>query len=76
MELPQTIVIKTHVPPQAVQTLGYLHQLSYHTSYRILLVGYPCVVTAYNNTYVNYPQKNQDFLLIVSALRIIFFLCG
>jgi hypothetical protein len=39
-----------------------------------LLVGCPCVATAYNNTYVNYPPKtSQDFLFIVSALRIIFF---
>jgi hypothetical protein len=39
-----------------------------------LLVGCPCVATAHNNTHVNYPPKrSQDFLLIVSALRIIFF---
>jgi hypothetical protein len=38
------------------------------------LVGCPCVATAYNNTHVNYPPKKfQDFLLIVSALHIIFF---
>jgi hypothetical protein len=37
-----------------------------------LLVGCPCVATAYNNTYVNYLSKRfQDFLLIVSALYII-----
>jgi hypothetical protein len=43
-------------------------------SHYILLVGCSCVATAYNNTYVNYqPKKFQDFLLIVSALRIIFF---
>jgi hypothetical protein len=30
-------------------------------------------VPAYNNTHVNYPLKIQDFLLIVSALCIIFF---
>jgi hypothetical protein len=41
----------------------------------VTLVGCPCVTTAYNNTHVNYSPKNiQDFLLIVSALRIIFFL--
>jgi hypothetical protein len=40
----------------------------------IILVGCPCVATAYNNTYVNYSLKKfQDFLLIVSALHIIFF---
>ena len=39
------------------------------------LVGYPCDVMAHNNTHVNYPpKKSQDFLLIVSALRIIFFI--
>jgi hypothetical protein len=39
-----------------------------------LLVGCPCVATAHNNTHVNYPPKrSQDFLLIASALRIIFF---
>jgi hypothetical protein len=31
-------------------------------------------VTAHNNTYINYPPKrSQDFLLVVSTLRIIFF---
>jgi hypothetical protein len=40
-----------------------------------ILVGYPCVVTAYNNIYVNYPPKrSQDFLLIVSGLHITFFM--
>jgi hypothetical protein len=40
-----------------------------------ILVGCPCVATAYNNTHVNYPSKKfQDFLLIVSALCIIYFL--
>jgi hypothetical protein len=39
-----------------------------------LLVGYPCVATDHNNTQINYPPKiSQGFLLIVSALRIIFF---
>jgi hypothetical protein len=39
-----------------------------------ILVVCPCVAMAHNNTYVNYPPKrSQDFLLIVSALRIIFF---
>jgi hypothetical protein len=38
------------------------------------LVGCPSVATAYNNTHVNYPSKKfQDFLLIVSALCIIYF---
>jgi hypothetical protein len=38
------------------------------------LVGCPCVAAAHNNTHINYPPKrSQDFLLIVSALRIIFF---
>jgi hypothetical protein len=38
-----------------------------------LLVGCPCVATAHNNTHINYPPKrSQGFLLIVSALRIIF----
>jgi hypothetical protein len=28
------------------------------------LVGYPCVATAHNNIYVNYPQKrSQDFFI-------------
>jgi hypothetical protein len=39
----------------------------------ILLVGCPCIATAYNNTYINYPLKKSRFLLIVSVLRIIFF---
>jgi hypothetical protein len=38
-----------------------------------ILVGCPCVATAYNNIHINYPQKNINFLLIVSALSIIFF---
>jgi hypothetical protein len=43
--------------------------------YKYILVGCPCVATAYNNTYVNYPSKKfQDFLFIVSALYIIYFL--
>jgi hypothetical protein len=38
------------------------------------LVGCSCVATAYNNIYISYqPKKFQDFLLIVSALRIIIF---
>jgi hypothetical protein len=42
--------------------------------YKRILVGCPCVATAYNNTHVNHPPKKfQDFLLTVSALRIIFF---
>jgi hypothetical protein len=44
--------------------------------YRIkcLLVRYPDVTTVHNNNHVNYlPKRSQDFLLIVSALRIIFF---
>jgi hypothetical protein len=41
------------------------------------LVGCPCVATTYNNTHITYPQKKiQDFLLIVSALCIIFFWFG
>jgi hypothetical protein len=41
--------------------------------FRWPLVGSPCVATAHNNTHVNYPPKrSQDFLLIVSTLRIIF----
>jgi hypothetical protein len=41
----------------------------------VKLVGYPCVATAHNNTHENYPQKDLKlFLLIVSALRIIFFM--
>jgi hypothetical protein len=40
-----------------------------------ILVGCPCVATAYNNAHVNYLSKrSQDFLLMVSALNIIFFL--
>jgi hypothetical protein len=40
----------------------------------ILLVGCPCVATAYNNIHINYLSKKiQNFLLIVFALRIIFF---
>jgi hypothetical protein len=43
-------------------------------SYKYILVGCPYVVTAHNNAHVKYPPKrSQDFLLIVSALRIIFF---
>jgi hypothetical protein len=39
-----------------------------------ILVGCPCVATAYNNIHVNYPSKKiQYFLLIVSALYNIFF---
>jgi hypothetical protein len=39
------------------------------------LVGCPYVATIHNNTHVNFPPKrSQVFLLIVSALRIIFFL--
>jgi hypothetical protein len=42
--------------------------------HKVLLVGCPCVATAYNNTHVNYPSKKfQDFVLIVSALCIIYF---
>jgi hypothetical protein len=38
------------------------------------ILGYPCVATPHNNTHINHPpKKSQDFLLIVSALRIIFF---
>jgi hypothetical protein len=40
-----------------------------------VLVRCPCVTTAYNNTHVNYPSKKvKGFLLIVSALCIIYFL--
>jgi hypothetical protein len=40
---------------------------------KVILVGCPCVATGHNNTYVNYPPKRSKvFLLIVSALRIIF----
>jgi MFS superfamily sulfate permease-like transporter len=40
-----------------------------------ILVGSPCVATAYNNTHLNYlSKKNSRFLLIVSALCIIYFL--
>jgi hypothetical protein len=40
-----------------------------------ILVGCPCVATAYNNTHVNYPSIIfHDFLLIVFALCIIYFL--
>jgi hypothetical protein len=54
------------------QAIGYTHPT--YPVYYILLVGCPCVVTAHNNTHVNYQQKiSQDFLLIVSALHIIFF---
>jgi hypothetical protein len=43
--------------------------------YYYILVSYVCVATTHNNTHVNYPpQISQDFLLIVSALRIIFFM--
>jgi hypothetical protein len=43
--------------------------------HKTILVGYTCVVRAHNNTHINYPLKiSQDFLLIVSALRIIFFM--
>jgi hypothetical protein len=43
--------------------------------FKTYLVGCPYVATAYNNTHVNYPSKKfQDFLLIVSALCIIYFL--
>jgi hypothetical protein len=56
----------------------YLLHLQQHPSIShplYILVGYPCVATAHNNTHVNYPQKrSQDFLFIVSALRIIFFM--
>jgi hypothetical protein len=39
-----------------------------------LTVGWLCVTIAQNNTHVNYLSKtSQDFLFIVSALRIIFF---
>jgi hypothetical protein len=38
------------------------------------LVGCPCVVTAHNNTHVNYlPERSQYFLLIVFASCMIFF---
>jgi hypothetical protein len=50
---------------------GYLSPLVI----QYILVGYPCVATAHNNTHVNYPPKiSQDFLLVVSTLRIIFFI--
>jgi hypothetical protein len=40
-----------------------------------ILVDCPCVTTNYNNTHVNYPPKRfQNFLLIVFALCIIFFI--
>jgi hypothetical protein len=43
-------------------------------TYTVILVGYSCVATAHNNTHVNYPPKrSQYFLLVVSALHIIFF---
>jgi hypothetical protein len=39
------------------------------------LVGCPCVATAYNNIHLNDPSKKfQEFLLIISALCIIYFL--
>jgi hypothetical protein len=42
-------------------------------TYYDVLVDWPCVAMAHNNTNVNYPPKrSQDVLLIVSALRIIF----
>jgi hypothetical protein len=42
---------------------------------KLLLVGCPCAATAHNNAYINYPPKSsQGFLLIVSALHIIFFM--
>jgi hypothetical protein len=42
--------------------------------YIVVLVGCSCVATAHNNTHVNYqPKRSQDFLLIVSALCIMFF---
>jgi hypothetical protein len=41
----------------------------------VKLVGYLCAATAHNNAHVNYPPKrSQDFLLIFSSLRIIFFM--
>jgi hypothetical protein len=44
-------------------------------AYKTILVGYTCIVRAHNNTHINYsPKISQDFLLIVSALRIIFFM--
>jgi hypothetical protein len=39
----------------------------------LIITSRMCIATAYNNIYVNYPQKIQDFLLTISALRIIFF---
>jgi hypothetical protein len=42
--------------------------------YFIILVGYSCIMTAHNNTHVNYlPKRSQGFLLVVSTLHIIFF---
>jgi hypothetical protein len=39
----------------------------------LILVSYPYVATAHNNNHVNYlPKRSQDFLLVVSTLRIIF----
>jgi hypothetical protein len=53
--------------------ISFLFVFQYSQTY-IRLVGCPYVATAHNNTHVKYiPKKSQDFLLIVSALRIIFF---
>jgi hypothetical protein len=65
-------ILFLHVCTNITFCTGYVpHFLTRHEE----LVGCPCVAMAHNNTQVNYSLKwSQDFLLIVSALCIIFFL--
>jgi hypothetical protein len=62
----RSLCVRNHPNPIVQRKLLHLYIYIY------TLVGCPCVATAYNNTHMNYPPKNQYFLLIVFALRIIF----
>jgi hypothetical protein len=60
--------------PLLVRPILYDEDVNHHSEIYRILVGCSCVATAHNNIHVNYPRKiSQDFLLIVSALRINFF---
>jgi hypothetical protein len=54
------IVARICVMKQRVAIHSYIPLVRDLTDY-MLLVGYPCVATAYNNTHVNYPKKLNIF---------------
>jgi hypothetical protein len=38
----------------------------YKRLYYLQLVGWPCVVTAHNDTHVNYLQKRSQYFLLIA----------